>query len=39
MIRKLILWLFGAYLVKKFSLMDLRAIGGTPRGYGDKKFN
>lgn len=39
MIRKLILWLFGAYLVKKFSLIDLGVAGGTPRGYGDKKFN
>lgn len=27
MIRKLILWLFGAYLFKKFSLIDLRAVG------------
>lgn len=27
MIRKLILWLFGAYFVKKFSLIDLRMVG------------
>lgn len=27
MIRKLILWLFGAYLVKKFSLIDLGVVG------------
>lgn len=27
MICKLILWLFGAYLVKKFSLIDLREAG------------
>lgn len=27
MIRKLILWLFGACLFKKFSLIDLRAVG------------
>lgn len=27
MIRKLILWLFGAYVGKKFSLIDLRMVG------------
>lgn len=27
MIHKLILWLFGAYVVKKFSLIDLRMVG------------
>lgn len=27
MICKLILWLFGAYFIKKFSLIDLRAVG------------
>lgn len=27
MICKLILWLFGAYFVKKFSLIDLRTVG------------
>lgn len=27
MIRKLILWLFGAYFVKKFPLIDLRTVG------------
>lgn len=27
MIRKLILWLFGAYIVKKFFLIDLRVVG------------
>lgn len=27
MICKLILWLFGVYLSKRFSLIDLRAVG------------